>query len=110
MMTFKQFDLTEAKTVLVNRLKSLNPTKIILFGSYAYGNPSINSDLDICIIKKEVNSKSKEKKEIRNRLNDLTIAKDILILSEKEYDFYRKQYGSVCMDIESKGIVIWNNS
>ena len=109
-MIFDQFDIEEAKTTLVNRLKPLNPIKIILFGSYAYGNPTVNSDLDICIIKKEVNSKLKEKKEIRSRLNDLLIAKDILILSQKEYDFYSKQYGSVYMDIETKGIVIWNNS
>jgi predicted nucleotidyltransferase len=109
-MIFDQFNIEEARTTLVSRLKSLNPTRIILFGSYAYGNPSINSDLDICIIKKEVNSKFKEKKEIRSRLSDMLIAKDILILSEKEYEFYSKQYGSVYMDIENKGIVIWNNS
>lgn len=28
------------------------PEKIILFGSYAYGNPDSNSDIDLLIIKK----------------------------------------------------------
>ena len=36
----------------INRIvKNINPEKIILFGSYASGNPSEDSDLDILIIK-----------------------------------------------------------
>ena len=36
---------------LANKIKSkFNPQKIILFGSYAYGNPSKGSDLDFFII------------------------------------------------------------
>ena len=98
------------KKLIVDRLKSIHPSKIILFGSYAYGNPSDNSDLDICIVKKEVLSKIKEKREIRKRLKDILIAKDILVPSEKEFDFYKTQYGSVFMDINQKGIVLWPDS
>ena len=46
-MQTKQPDIEEIKSTIVSRLKSLNPTRIILFGSYAYGLPSVNSDLDI---------------------------------------------------------------
>ncbi|MBP9888793.1 MAG: nucleotidyltransferase domain-containing protein, partial [Leptospiraceae bacterium] len=31
-------------------IKKFFPEKIVLFGSYAYGNPSSNSDLDLLII------------------------------------------------------------
>ena len=31
---------------IVERLKPLDPDKIILFGSYAYGTPTADSDLD----------------------------------------------------------------
>ncbi|MCL2200633.1 MAG: nucleotidyltransferase domain-containing protein [Oscillospiraceae bacterium] len=31
--------------------EATNPDRIILFGSYAYGNPSDNSDLDLLVIK-----------------------------------------------------------
>jgi len=96
------------ESFIVEKLKPLNPVKIILFGSYAYGTPDADSDLDICIIKKEVKSKSKEKKEIRERLKEFSIAKDILIPSFEEYEFYKKQYGSVFMDIELKGKVLWS--
>ncbi|MEI6679660.1 MAG: nucleotidyltransferase domain-containing protein [Mariniphaga sp.] len=93
---------------IVAKLKSLKPLKIIVFGSYAYGNPNADSDLDICVIKKEVKSKSKEKKEIRDKLKELLIAKDILVPTLEEYDFYKNQYGSVFMDIEQKGKLIWS--
>ena len=93
---------------IVAKLKSLKPLKIIVFGSYAYGNPNADSDLDICVIKKEVKSKSKEKKEIRDKLKELLIAKDILVPTLEEYEFYKNQYGSVFMDIEQKGKLIWS--
>jgi uncharacterized protein len=96
------------ESAIVEKLKPLNPLKIILFGSYAYGTPDVNSDLDICVIKKEVKSKSKEKKEIREKLKDFFIAKDILIPTLEEYEFYKNQFGSVFMDIEQKGKLLWS--
>jgi predicted nucleotidyltransferase len=92
---------------IVEKLKPINPIKIILFGSYAYGTPTSDSDLDICVVKQEVKSKSKEKKEIRERLKELFIAKDIILSSLEEYEFYKNQYGSVFMDIERKGKQLW---
>ncbi len=93
---------------IVEKLKPLNPLKIILFGSYAYGIPNADSDIDICVIKKEVKSKSKEKKEIREKLKDFFIAKDILVPTFDEYEFYKKQFGSVFMDIEQRGKLLWS--
>lgn len=36
--------------LIIEKLKLTNPEKIILFGSYAYGNPSEGSDLDILVV------------------------------------------------------------
>ncbi|MDP3644256.1 MAG: nucleotidyltransferase domain-containing protein [Bacteroidota bacterium] len=102
-----QNSIQSIEVAIVDKLKPLNPLKIILFGSYAYGNPNADSDLDICVVKKEVISKSKEKKEIRERLKELLIAKDILVSSFEEYEFYKTQFGSVFMDIEKKGKLLW---
>jgi len=96
------------ESAIVEKLKPLNPLKIILFGSYAYGTPDVNSDLDICVIKKEVKSKSKEKKEIREKLKEFCIAKDILVPTLEEYEFYKNQSGSIFMDIDQKGKLLWS--
>jgi len=34
-------------------IKTANPEKIILFGSYAYGHPDENSDVDLLVIKND---------------------------------------------------------
>ena len=44
-------DIEELKPLIVERLKPLNPDKIILFGSYAYGTPNEDSDIDLFLIK-----------------------------------------------------------
>ncbi|MCX6227387.1 MAG: nucleotidyltransferase domain-containing protein [Bacteroidia bacterium] len=36
--------------LLVDKLLATQPEKIILFGSYAYGEPNTNSDLDILVV------------------------------------------------------------
>ena len=39
--------------LLVERIKKESPEKIILFGSYAYGKPSEDSDIDILVVTSE---------------------------------------------------------
>ena len=36
--------------LIIEKLKATDPEKIILFGSYAYGEPSDDSDLDILVV------------------------------------------------------------
>jgi predicted nucleotidyltransferase len=46
-------DIEEVKKEIIEKLKPLNPEKIILFGSYAYGTPDANSDIDIYVVTKD---------------------------------------------------------
>ncbi len=101
--------ISELGNEIVKRLKPLKPIKIILFGSYAYGDPTENSDIDICIVKEKVKSKIEEKRKARKLLKGIPIAKDILVPSKSEYDFYKDEYGSVYMDIDKKGKLLWSN-
>ena len=42
-------DIEELKPQIIERLMPLKPDKIILFGSYAYGTPNDDSDIDILV-------------------------------------------------------------
>lgn len=42
---------TKLRKVIEIIIKKYKPTKIILFGSYAYGNPTEESDIDLLIVK-----------------------------------------------------------
>ncbi len=73
---------------LVNTIaKKFNPKKIFLFGSYAYGNPDSQSDLDLCIItdlgnKRKIDIMRDIRKEIRNNFQ---LPMDILIYEDNEF-------------------------
>jgi len=103
-------DIEKLKPKIVEALTSLNPEKIILFGSYAYGTPNENSDLDICVVEKDYENKWQEKLKIRNLLNDIRMPIDILNPKMDEYEFYSKEINSVYYDIDKQGILLWKNS
>ena len=67
-------NIEEIKQLIVEKLKPLNPYQIILFGSYAYGTPTKDSDLDICIIDKGEISKRERKSKIRKALKEIKIS------------------------------------
>ena len=78
------------KNQIIEKLKPINPEKIILFGSFAYGKPHNNSDLDIFVIEKSYKSKIKEKLKIKKLLNDIDMPIDILVES---VDFFESHSG-----------------
>ncbi len=100
----------EIKEKIVSQLKELNPYKIIIFGSYAYGNPNEDSDLDICVVEKDYTNKWEDKRKIDDLLDFLKIPKDILNPKVDEYEFYKNEYCSVYKDIDEKGLILWENS
>ena len=46
-------DIEKFKEEIVKRLKPLDPEKVILFGSYAWGNPTEDSDIDLYVVTKD---------------------------------------------------------
>ena len=81
-------NIEKIKFEIIERLKPLNPDKIILFGSYAYGVPNENSDIDLFIMKdikkEETRSyKLKVRKEMRNLISKYKVRFDILVAPER---------------------------
>lgn len=105
-------DIEELKSKIVERLKPLSPNKIILFGSYAYGIPNEDSDIDLYLIKNNLSEQTAKKytREARKKVRDLIfqykIGFDILAAPEeyirsKEDYFYK-------VDILQKGKILYN--
>ena len=42
--------LASIESEILERLKGIDPYKVILFGSYAYGNANKNSDIDLYVV------------------------------------------------------------
>lgn len=86
----------------------INPKQVILFGSYAYGTATKDSDIDLMIVEQNiVGSKVKEAVRIKRILNEVDMSKDILVVSEEEFEFYKTEAGSVIRDAYERGEVLW---
>lgn len=100
-------NIEKLKPLIVENLISLNPKQIILFGSYAYGKPNEESDIDLFIIKETVDEHTNAIAlvKLRNLMKTYKIGFDVLVGSTKEIlkrddPFYK-------VDILQKGIKIY---
>ena len=66
-------DIEVLKQEIVERLMPLDPDKIILFGSYAYGTPNEDSDIDLFLVKDDLNPDSLDKYEIEAKMTLLDL-------------------------------------
>jgi len=64
-------------------VKNYKPEKIILFGSFAYGKPNKNSDLDLLIIKNTKSSRVKRIKDVLMKV-DSDLPLEPLVYTPKE--------------------------
>ena len=71
------------KKEIINSLKPLDLEKVILFGSYAYGSPTDDSDIDLYVVTKDdfIPNNFREKMKIK-----LKVSKSLKQLKYK-YDF-----------------------
>ena len=100
----------DVKKELVDKITKVTKVKkIILFGSYSKGTATDESDIDLLIIENEINSKIEEKRKIREALKFIQLPKDILVISQKEYDFYKDDFGSVVYEACKQGKFLWNS-
>ncbi len=108
-------DIENLKKEIVDRLKPLNPYKIILFGSYAYGNPTKDSDIDLYIVTNDefMPRNWREKMQIKLRyakaLRDLRerLDIDLIVHTRKMYEKFLEDDSMFSRDITSKGQMIY---
>lgn len=104
----KQIDKELFNEIVSRIVSTTNPEKIILFGSYAWGSPSNDSDIDIIIIKNNIQSRIEEYRKIRKSLMGLLKSFDIIIVSPGEFDMYAETWAnSVFAEASKKGIILY---
>ena len=85
---------------------NFNPDKIILFGSYAYGEPNDDSDLDLLVIKDMEVPKHKRGREIRKYLRGTKIPMDLLVYTNEEVDELTTDKAAFISQILQKGRIL----
>jgi len=100
---------------MTERLKELKPRKVILFGSYAKGNPTEDSDLDVLVVL-DSQERSKTFDELIKRGEPVSaavreirkkIAMDIIVYTLAEFEYLRKQKDYFVEEIVETGKVLY---
>lgn len=102
-----QKQIKEVVNRIVNKYK---PERVILFGSYAYGNPTGDSDLDLLVVKSSNLPRHKRAREIRKHLWGITeVPKDIIVYTQKEIDEWKGVEEAFITNIVKRGKILYEN-
>jgi uncharacterized protein len=83
-----------------------HPERIILFGSYAYGDPSLDSDVDLLVVMQFEGSSREQATKIRSRI-DTPVALDLIVRTPDQI-FQRLAMGDFFMgEITTQGKVLY---
>jgi predicted nucleotidyltransferase len=100
---------------MTERLKELKPYRVILFGSYANGNPTENSDLDILVvldseeIAKNLDEKIERDMPVSKMLININqkIAMDLITYTKAEYEYLIGQNDFFVKEINNTGSILY---
>jgi len=89
-------------------VKALQPERIILFGSYAWGAPSADSDLDLLVIVPQSDeSPTRRAARAYQHVLDVPMPLDILVKTRAEVNRFRHVHASMVCEILERGRVLY---
>jgi predicted nucleotidyltransferase len=91
-------------------VQELNPEKIVLFGSYAYGNPNPDSDVDLLVIMKTKASYKDRSWAVSRLLLPRPFPVDILVKTPREVKQGLETGDFLLKEILTRGKVLYDRS
>ena len=103
---------------IISILSELNPYLILLFGSYAYGTPNEDSDIDILVvtndnfIPKNYDEHTQIYLQVSRKIRHIKmqVAVDLIVHTLPMYQKFIKQDSSFAHEITSRGKIIYENN
>jgi predicted nucleotidyltransferase len=110
----QEIDIEELKKEIKKCLEPLNLEKVILFGSYAYGNPNKDSDIDLYVVTKDEflpkswRDKSKIYLKVANSLDDFLkrYPTDLIVHTKVMHQKFSELNSSFAKKILQNGIAL----
>ncbi len=105
----KELMITKDKiSEVVNKIASgYNPEKIILFGSYADGKPTENSDVDIFVIKDSELPRPQRTMQLRRMLFGSKIPIDLIVYTPNEVESEKDEKYSFVYEVLNSGKTVY---
>lgn len=89
-------------------VKAYQPVAIYLFGSYAWGKPTDESDLDLlAVVEKSDEKKHRRPDKAFDALWGICISKDIIVYTQEEFAERVKSGTSLCHKIKNEGRILY---
>ena len=96
---------------MVRRIvKRVHPEKIILFGSYARGSATIDSDADILVVMPVKGSKRKRATDIDLALVGVDLPVDVIVVTPEELEQNRNRIGTIIYPAVREGKVLYERA
>jgi uncharacterized protein len=95
------------QTMVDRIVERVHPIRVVLFGSHARGQATVQSDVDLLVVLSQVGDKRKAAVEIRRLLADLPIAKDIVVTTPEEIARRGDLPGTVLRSALRDGTVVY---
>jgi len=89
---------------VIEQLKKQNPQALVVFGSYVWGTPHEDSDLDVLMIKKTDKSRLDRMREAHRNIKS-TLPLDIIVLTPQEAKELPKKYSFYKQVIEEGKVI-----
>ena len=104
----------ELRDRISEALRPLDPEKVILFGSFAWGQPTEDSDIDLVVVLKEDRMPQTYQDRTANRLRvrraldavNREYAMDLLVYTAPEWKMFQESGSSFAREILSRGIEV----
>ena len=98
--------------IIIDRLVDVyRPLRIYLFGSYAWGTPTVESDYDLCVIVEQSNERKWNRSE---RGHDVLIDilrrrwVDLVVYTATEFERAASHPSTLASPIKSKGVLLYD--
>jgi len=100
-------DMKEIHARVSMAASSLHAREAWLFGSYARGEASRNSDVDILFVVDDDLPHMHLIRTARKLMRDWHVPKDILVYRSDEFQDWQKVVGSLCYRVKTEGVRLY---
>ena len=107
----RESDIKESadiKKILEIIINSIDPEKIILFGSQAKGNAKEDSDYDICILKDSIKKRRQVTQNLYMEFFGSNLAIDLIVETPNRFEELKDNPYMVYKSINENGVLIYD--
>ncbi|MEI8267570.1 MAG: nucleotidyltransferase domain-containing protein [Betaproteobacteria bacterium] len=75
--------------------RASSSARVILFGSYARGDASEDSDIDLLVVETELRDKASEYLQLKSAVGRVGVGVDLIVMSDEEFERRRHVPGTL---------------